>query len=80
MTKQSEKGEREALATFGKTARSENKTPGDPATTPETAPKSGNLKAEQKDAADILSGNATGDASKRDAAIAHEAKTDKRAG
>jgi hypothetical protein len=80
MTKQTEKGEREALATFGKTARSANKTPGDPAKTPETAPKSANLKAEQKDAADILSGNATGDTSKRDAAIAHEAKTDKRAG
>jgi hypothetical protein len=48
--------------------------------TPEIALKSGNLKAEQKAAADILIGNATGDTSKRDAAIAHEAKTDKRAG
>jgi hypothetical protein len=38
------------------------------------------LKAEEKDAADILGGNATGDKHRVDAAIAHHAKTNKRAG
>jgi hypothetical protein len=38
------------------------------------------LKAEEKDAADIVGGNATGDNRRVDAAIAHHAKTDERAG
>jgi hypothetical protein len=38
------------------------------------------LEAEGKDASDILGGNATGDEKRVDAAIAHNAKTDKRAG
>ena len=38
------------------------------------------LEAEEKDAADIMGGNATGDKEGVDAAIAHHAKTDKRAG
>jgi hypothetical protein len=71
--------EREALAAFGQAARSKDKMPSDKVT-PENAPKRGNLKAEQKDAADILSGNATGDRSKADAARKHEAETDKRSG
>jgi hypothetical protein len=36
--------------------------------------------AEEKDAADIMGGNAAGDIKRVDAAIAHHAKTDKRAG
>jgi len=36
--------------------------------------------SEQKDAADILDGNATGNRPKVDAAIKHEARTDKRSG
>ena len=46
----------------------------------ETAGKPGDLDAEEKDAADIMGGNAAGDRSRVDAAIAHHAKTDKRAG
>jgi hypothetical protein len=38
------------------------------------------LEAEEKDAADILGGNATGVRKRVDAAISHHAKTDKRAG
>jgi hypothetical protein len=78
MTKTSDQ-EREALATFGEAARSKDKMPNDKVT-PENAPKSGDLKAEQKDAADILSGNATGDKPKADVARKHEAETDKRSG
>jgi hypothetical protein len=48
--------------------------------TPETSAKPGNLAAEEKDAADILSGNATGDKAKVQAAIDRHAKTDKRTG
>ena len=48
--------------------------------TTETSGKPGDLDAEEKDAADILGGNATGDKKRVDAAIAHHAKTDKRAG
>ena len=75
-----EKREKEALATFAKTARSDKKVPGDPKVTPETAPQSGDLGAEQKDAADIFNGNATGDKAKTDAAISREAQRDKRGG
>ena len=74
-----EKASREALGTFGQAARSKDKLP-DTDVTPENEFKSGNLEAEQKDAADILAGNATGDKAKVDAAIKHEAKTDKRSG
>jgi hypothetical protein len=72
----------EALATFAATARNEGVKPagqGVSATT-ETSGKPGDLDAEEKDAADILGGNATGDKKRVDAAIAHHAKTDKRAG
>jgi hypothetical protein len=79
MTKPTEKEEREALATFGQAARSDDKMPSDERTA-ENSAKSGNLKSEQKDAADILSGNATEDKPKVDAAIEHEARTDKRSG
>ena len=79
MTKKSEEGGREALATFGQAARSKNKVP-NATVTPETEFKSADLKAEQKDAADILDGNATGNRPKVDAAIKHEARTDKRSG
>jgi hypothetical protein len=48
--------------------------------TGETSGKPGDLESEEKDAADILGGNATGDKKRVDAAIAHHAKTDKRAG
>jgi hypothetical protein len=48
--------------------------------TAETAGKPGDLKAAEKDAADIMGGNATGDNRRVDVAIAHHAKTDKRAG
>jgi hypothetical protein len=71
----------EALATFGASARKGNK-PHDQelAATPETSAKPGNLGAEEKDAADIIGGNATGNKAKVNAAIDHHAKTDKRAG
>ena len=70
---------REALGTFGQAARSKDKLPNTD-TTPENEFKGGNLKAKQKDAADIIGGNATGDKLKVDAAIKHEARTDKRSG
>ena len=72
----------EALATFAAAARNKGRKPEDQGlkATPETSPKSGDLAAEEKDAADIFVGNATGDKAKVDAAIAHHAKTDKRAG
>ena len=79
MTKKSKDEGREALATFGQAARSKDKLPNTSAT-PETEFKGGDLKAEQKDAADIMGGNATGNKPKVDAAIKHEARTDKRSG
>jgi hypothetical protein len=79
MTKKSEDQGREALATFGQAARSKDKLPNTDAT-PENEFKGGNLKSEQKDAADIMGGNATGDKAKVDAAAKHEARTDKRSG
>jgi hypothetical protein len=79
MAKKPEEESREALGTFGQAARSKDKLPNtDP--TPQTEFKSGDLEAEQKDAADIIAGNAFGDKSKVDAAIKHEARTDKRSG
>jgi hypothetical protein len=72
----------EALAAFATAARNKGKKPAEEGVTAteETAPKSGDLAAEEEDAADILSGNATGDKAKVNAAIAHRVKTDKRAG
>ena len=72
----------EALATFAATARNKGVKPADQgiSATAETAGRPGNLDAEEKDAADIMGGNATGDKKRVDAAIAHHAKTDKRAG
>jgi hypothetical protein len=74
----------EALATFAAAARKQDKGV-KPAgqgvsATAETAGQPGDLDAEEKDAADIMGGNAAGDIKRVDAAIAHHAKTDKRAG
>jgi hypothetical protein len=72
----------EALATFAAAARNNGAKPpsqGVSATT-ETAGKPGDLAGEEKDAADIMGGNATGDIKRVDAAIARHARTDKRAG
>jgi hypothetical protein len=79
MSKKSEDEGQEALATFGQAARSKDKLP-NTTVTPETEGKGGDLKAEQKDAADIMGGNAAGNKPKVDAAIKHEARTDKRSG
>jgi hypothetical protein len=83
MSKKAEQdAEPEALATFAAAARNKGVKPhgqGDSATA-EIAGKPGDLEAEEKDAADILGGNATGDKKRVDAAIAHHAHTDKRAG
>jgi hypothetical protein len=79
MAKSSKDASREALGTFGQAARSKDKLP-DTEVTPETEHKPGDLKREQKDAADILSGNATGNKAKVDAAIQDEARSDKRSG
>jgi hypothetical protein len=81
MTKHAEENAQpEALATFAATARNESVKPPGQGATPETSGKPGDLAAEEKDAADILAGNATGDAARADAATKHHAKTDKRAG
>ena len=72
----------EALATFAAAARNKGVKPARQgvSATAETAGKPGNLEAEEKDAADIMGGNATGDKKRVDTAIADEAKRDKRAG
>jgi hypothetical protein len=72
----------EALATFAATARNKGVKPASQgiSATAETSGKPGDLEDEEKDAADILGGNATGDKKRVDDAIAHHAKTDKRAG
>jgi hypothetical protein len=72
----------EALATFAAAARNKGAKPADQgvSATSETAGKPGDLDAEEKDAADIMGGNATRDKERVDAAISHHAKTDKRAG
>jgi hypothetical protein len=83
MSKETEKDPRpEALATFAAAARNKGvKPPGQGVSaTPETVGKPGDLAGEEKDAADIMGGNATGDKKRVDAAIAHHAHTDKRAG
>ncbi len=71
----------EALATFAAAARNKGVKPADQglSATPATSGKPGDLDAEEKDAADIMGGNAAGDRKRVDAAIAHHAKTDKRA-
>jgi hypothetical protein len=80
--KAKEDAQPEALATFSAAARNKGVKPPDQGVSPteETSGKPGDLKAEEKDAADILGGNATGDKARVDAAISHHAKTDKRAG
>ena len=72
----------EALATFAATARNKGVKPASQgiSAAAETSGKPGDLEDEEKDAADILGGNATGDKKRVDDAIAHHAKTDKRAG
>ena len=77
-----DKPEREPLATLAAAARNQATKTNEPAPTEDqdTTYKPADLAAGQKDAADILSGNATGNKSKVDAAIDHHAKTDKRAG
>lgn len=72
----------EALATFAAAARNKGVKPDGQGVvaTAETAGKPGNLDAEEKDAADLMGGNATGDKKRVDAAIADHAKRDKRAG
>jgi hypothetical protein len=83
MSKEAEKdAQPESLATFAAAARNKGVKPADQgiSATAETAGRPGDLEAEEKDAADILDGNATGDKNRVDAAIAHHAKSDKRAG
>ena len=75
-----EKAQPEALATFAAAARNKGVKPPSEGATPETSGKPRDLAAEEKDAADILGGNATGDKKRVDAVTEHEAKTDKRAG
>ena len=72
----------EALETFAAAARNKGKKPADQGltATPETAPVSADLGAEEKAAADILNAGATGDTRKKDEVIAERARTDKRAG
>ncbi len=72
----------EALATFAEAARTQGREPAAQgvAATSQTSGKPGDLEAKEKDAADILGGNATGDSNGVDAAIARRAQTDKRAG
>jgi hypothetical protein len=72
----------EALATFAAAAHNNGLKPADQgvSATAETAGRPGNLEEEEKGAADILGGGATGDKQRVDAAIAHHAKSDKRAG
>ena len=72
----------EALATFAAAARNNEVKPANQgvSATAETSGKPGDLEAEEKDAADIMGGNATGDKKRVDAAIAHHAHTDRRSG
>ena len=80
--KAKEDAQPEALATFAAAARNNGvKPPGQGVSaTDEISGKPGDLEAEEKDASDIMGGNATGDTKRVVAAIAHHAKTDKRAG
>jgi hypothetical protein len=70
MTKRTEKRlstQPEALATSAAAARNKGVKRAGPSATPETEGKHGNLAAQQKDAADIIGGNATGDEKRVDA-------------
>ena len=83
MSKKAEQDtEPEALATFAAAARNKGVKPAGQgiSATAETSGKTGDLEAEEKDAADIMGGNATGDKKRVDAAVADHAKRDKRAG
>lgn len=77
-----EKTQPEALATFAAAARNKGVKPAGQGVfaTPETSGKPGNMAAEEKDVADIIGGNATGDKKRVDTATRHHTKTDKRAG
>ena len=81
MTSQSDDRQPEALATFAATARNKGQKPSDIGAhaTSETTPQPDDLAAEEKDATDIIGGNATGDIKRVDAAIERRARTDKRA-
>ena len=72
----------ESLETFAAAARNKGNKPGDQGltATPDTAPRPGDLAAEERDAADILNAGATNDTRKKDEAIARRVKADKRAG
>ena len=70
---------REALQTF-KTAAENGMPDQDRTPSPEQGYTENNLSGDQKDAAEILQGGATGDRSKVQAAIKHRVKVDKRAG
>jgi hypothetical protein len=72
----------EALATFAAAARNNGVKAANQgvSATAETLGKPGDLEAEEKDAADIMGGNATGNKKRVDAAIAHHAHTDRRSG
>jgi hypothetical protein len=80
--KTEEDAQPEALATFAAAARNRGVKPASQgvSATAETAGKPGDLAGEEKDSADIMGGNATGDKKRVDAAIAHHAHTDKRSG
>src|ERR1700691_454489 len=83
MSKKAEQdAEPEALATFAAAARNNGVKPANQgvSATAETSGKPGDLEAEEKDAADIMGGNATGDKKRVNAAIVHHAHTDKRSG
>jgi hypothetical protein len=80
--KTTEDAQPEALATFAAAARKKGvKPPGQGVSaTADAAGKPGDLAEEEKDAAAIVGGNATGDIKRVDAAIARHAHSDKRAG
>jgi hypothetical protein len=83
MSKKAERdAQPEALATFAAAVRNNGAKPANQgvSATAETSGEPGDLEAEEKDAADIMGGNATGDKKRVDTAIAHHAKSDKRAG
>jgi hypothetical protein len=78
-----DRGPARSLATFAAAARNKGAKPadqGDSSPASEAAGPPGNLDAEEKDAADIMGDNVTGDIKRVDAAIGHHAKTDQQAG
>jgi hypothetical protein len=72
----------EALATFAAAACNSGIKPAGQgvSATADTSEKPGASATEERDAPDILRGAATGDKKRVDAAIAHHAKTERRAG